>query len=144
MNIFKRLFKWLFSWKYRHFSSKIRGVEKMIEDLIFKRAKTQSIREDVRVEFDNLKSKLSTLEGQIASQKEKPSMEAGDIARLDDQKNLLDRDIERLLGQMKGLDLEVVGSKPTSDYPDGVQGINQQLDALRELQIMLKSYIKEI
>lgn len=116
----------------------------MIWDLEFKRAKTLSIKEDIRVEFDNLKSKLNTLETQIISQKEKPTMEAGDIARLEDQKVLLDKDIEKLLVQMKMLDLEVEGSKKTNDYPEGVQGIAQQLDALRELQLMLRAYIKEL
>ena len=133
-----------FNKQKRHFRKKLDGVQAMIWDLLFKRAKTQSIREDIRVEFDNLKSKLSTLETQIETQKKTPTMEAGDIARLDDQKVLLDKDIERLLAQMKGLDLEVSGSKATNEYPDGVQGINQQIDALRELQIMLKSYLKEL
>ena len=134
----------LFNKQKKHFKDKLQGVQRMIWDLEFKKAKTQSIREDIRVEFDNLKGKLNTLETQIETQKKTPTMEAGDIARLDDNKVLLDKDIERLLGQMKGLDLEVSGSKKTSEYPDGVQGIDQQLDALRELQLMLKAYIKEL
>ena len=133
-----------FNKQKRYFSKKLDGVQKMIWDIEFKRAKTQSIREDIRVEYDNMKSKLSTLEAQIKTQKENPTIEAGDIARLDDQKVLLDKDIERLLGQMKGLDLEVEGSGRTNEYPDGVQGLNQQIDALRELQIMLREYIKQI
>ena len=128
----------------RYFKKKLDGVQKMVWDLLFKKAKTQSIREDIRVEYDNMRSKLATLENQIKAQKEKPTIEAGDIARLDDQKILLDKDIERFLEQMKGLDLEVEGSGKTNEYPDGVQGLNQQIDALRELQIMLKSYIKEL
>lgn len=134
----------MFNKQKRYFKKQLDGVQKMIWDREFKRVKTQLIREELRVEFDNLKSKLSTLETQITSQKEKPIMEAGDIARLDDQKVLLDRDIERLLEKMKALDVEIVGSKPTSDYPNGVQGIDQEIDALRELQIMLNSYIKEL
>ena len=134
----------MFNKQKRYFKKKLDGVQKMEWDMLFKKAKTQSIREDIRVEYDNMRSKLSTLEAQIKTQKEKSTMEAGDIARLDDQKALLDRDVERLLGQMKALDLEVEGSKKTEEYPDGVQGIQQQLDALRELQIMLRSYIKEL
>ena len=134
----------MFNKQKRHFKKKLVGVQAMIWDLLFKRAKTQSIREDIRVEFDNLKSKLNVLETQIETQKKTPTMEAGDIARLDDQKVLLDKDIERLLGQMKALDLEVEGSGKTNEYPDGVQGLNQQIDALRELQIMLREYIKQI
>src|SRR3990167_3622679 len=133
----------LFNKQKKHFKDKLQGVQRMIWDLEFKRAKTQSIREDIRVEFDNLKGKLNALESQIETQKKTPTMEVGDIARLDDNKVLLDKDIERLLGQMKGLDLEVSGSKKTSEYPDGIQGIDQQLDALRELQLMLAAYIKE-
>ena len=134
--------KFLFNWKYRYFLKKKRGVEAMIEDLCFKRFKILEIREEIRQEYDNLKSKLFVLEPQINSQKEKPTMEKGEIARLDDQKVLLDRDIERLLGQMKSLDLEVIGSKPTEEYRDGVQGINAQIDSLQELKGMLKSYTK--
>ena len=134
----------MFNKQKRYFRKRLDGVQKMIWDIEFKRAKTQLIREDIRVEYDNMRSKLATLENQIKSQKEKPTMEAGDIARLDDQKVLLDKDIERMLGQMKALDLEVEGSGKTNEYPDGVQGLNQQIDALRELKIMLKSYIKEL
>lgn len=124
-----------------YFKKKLDGVQCMIWDLEFKRAKTQMIREEIRMEYDNLKSKLSVLEGEIKTEKENPKMEKGEAARLDDRKVLIDRDIERFIGQMKGLDLEVNGSKPTEEYRDGVQGINQQLDSLRELQGMLKSYI---
>ena len=114
----------------------------MIWDLEFKRAKTRMIREEIRQTYDNLKSRLHILEEDIKKQKETPTMEKGDIARLDDQKVLLERDITRYEAQMKGLDLEVNGSKQTAEYPDGVQGINDQLDALRELMGMLKEYMR--
>jgi hypothetical protein len=102
------------------------------------------IREDIRVEYDNSKAKLLTLEEKIKSQKENSTMEKGEIARLDDEKVLLERDRDRFLGQMKGLDIEIQGAKPSADLPEGHQGINQQLDALRELQQMLKEYMKEV
>lgn len=116
----------------------------MIEDLLFKRFKTLEIREDVREEYDNLKARKTALELQIKSEKETPTMEQGEIARLDDKLVLLNRDIERSEAQLKGMDLDVYGSKPTNEYPDGVQGINQQLDALRELEKMIKDYIKTL
>lgn len=116
----------------------------MIEDLLFKRFKTREIREDIRQEYDNQKSKLSLLESQIKAEEAKPTMEKGDFARLGDEKVLLERDIERYLQQMKALDLEIQGSKPTAEFHDGVQGINDQLDALRELAEMLKEYIKNL
>lgn len=140
MNILKHLT----NKKYRYFMKKLEGVEKMILDLEFKRFKTREIREDVRVEFDQLNSKLSVLVAQIASQKETPTMEAGDIARLDDQKTLLERDIERLKNQITMLDIEVEGAKPSNEMPEGFQGVNQQLDALHELVGMLKDYAHRV
>ena len=128
----------------KYFKGKLDGVQRMIWDLEFKRAKTQMIREEIRQTYDNLKSRLHILEEDIKKQKETPTMEKGDIARLDDQKVLLERDITRYEAQMKGLDLEVNGSKQTAEYPDGVQGINDQLDALRELKGMLGEYIQKL
>lgn len=125
----------------------------MVWDLEFKRFKTREIREEMRQQYDNLKHRLALLEEKIKSEKEKPTMEAGDIARLDDDKVRLERDIDRLLNGkaddpslvcIKGLDLELEGSKPTVDYPQGVQGVAQQLDALRELKGLLTDYIKQI
>ena len=124
-----------------YFKKKLQGVQNMIWDLEFKRAKTQMIREEIRQDYDQLKSKLYVLEGDIKKQAETPTMEKGEIARLDDQKVLLDRDIKRREEQMKDLDLEVMGSKATNEYPEGVQGVNQQIDALHELKSMLKEYI---
>lgn len=116
----------------------------MIADFEFKRFKTREIREEVRQEYDSLRSKLSILEEQIKSQKETLTMEAGEVARLDDKKVLFERDIERVKQQMISLDVEVEGSKPTVELPEGHQGINQQLDALHELHGMLLDYSKRI
>lgn len=134
----------IFNKQKTYFRKKLEGVQKLIWDLEFKRYKTHEIREDIRTLHNDSKSKLAILETQIKSEKEKPTMEKGEIARLDDRKVLFDRDIKRFEEQMKGLDLEVEGSKPTAEYQEGVQGINQQLDALRELQGMLEEYIKEL
>lgn len=130
----------IFNWKQRYFKKKLRGVESMIEDLLFKRFKTLEIREEVRQEYDNQKSKLAVLDVQIKSRE--PTLKKDELAKLADQKVLIERDIERYLGQMKGLDLEVHGSRATNEYPEGVQGINDQLESLRELVGMLREYIK--
>lgn len=132
------------NWKYRYFRKKLKGVAKMVLDLEFKRFKTLEIREEIRGEYDVLKSKRYVLEAQIQSEKEKPTMKKGEAARLDDQKVLFDRDISRFEEQMKALDLEVYGSKPTQEYPEGVQGIVQQIDALQELKVMLSDYMKSL
>lgn len=134
----------LLNWKWRYFKKKLRGVEKMIADFEFKRFKTLEIREEIRQEYDQSKARLEVLNTQIKQQQEKPTMEKDEIARLDDRKVLLERDIKKFEDQLKGLDLEVYGCAPNQDYHDGVQGINQQLDALRELVVMLKNYIKEL
>lgn len=126
----------------QYFKKKLQGVQNMIWDLEFKRFKTKEIREEIRQEYDDLRAKLNILDAQILSEKNKPTMEKGEIARLDDKKVLIKRDIERLEGQMKGLDLEIEGSKPCEEYKDGVQGVNDQLDALRELVGMLEAYIR--
>lgn len=133
-----------FNKQKRYFKQKLNGVQKMIWDFQFKRHKTQEIREDVRQEYDRSKAKLEIIQNQIKAQKEKPTMEKGDIARLDDNETLLKRDIERYEAQLKQMDLEVFGSKPTNEYPDGVTGINHQLDSLQELKGMLKEYITQL
>jgi len=134
----------MFNKQKRHFKDKLVGVEKMIWDLEFKRAKTMMVREEIRQVYDQVKSKLYSKEEQIKQQKETPTMEAGEIARLDDDKVLLEKDIKRYEEQMAGLDIEVNGAAPSQDYPEGIQGINVQIDSLHELKGMVKDYIKSI
>lgn len=125
----------MFNTQKKYFEKKLEGVQKMVWDLEFKRFKTLEIREEVRQEYDNLKSKRCVVETQLEGNPK-------DKATLEDSKTILTRDIDRLEGQMKSLDMEVFGSKATAEYPNGYDGINQQLDALHELKEMLKSYIK--
>lgn len=126
----------MLNWKKKYFNEKYRGVEKMILDLEFKRFKTQEIREEIREEYDSLKAKIDILTTQIKNGK------GPDLAKMKDSLELMKRDSERFIAQMKALDLEVNGSKQTNEYPEGVQGINQQLDSLRELLTMLEDYKK--
>lgn len=67
-----------------------------------------------------------------------------ELEGLYDKKQLLTNDRERYIAQMKQMDLDVNGSPKTNEYPDGVEGINQNLEALRELQGMIKIYIKAL
>lgn len=127
--------------KKKHFKGKLRGAQKMIWDLEFKRFKTLEIREEVRQEYDAQKSKLSIIETQIKAEKEKPTLGKDEFKRLEDAQVITKRDAERFMAQMIQLDVEVNGSVPTEQYPDGVTGINAQLDSLRELVAMLKQYI---
>ena len=141
----------MFNKKKKYFKEKLSGVVKMIWDFEFKRQKTRMIREEVRQEYDRQKSAFAVLTAKIARERSEQEaigkenvMKPEDVARLDDQRVLMERDISRFEQQMKALDLEIDGSKPTGEYPDGVQGINHQLDALHELEGMLKEYIKTL
>ena len=134
----------MFNKQKGYFKRKNEGVHAMILDLCFKRSKSQMIREEVRQEYEKSKAKLDILQSQIKAQKDKPSMEEGEIKRLDDNDVLLKRDIERYEAQMKQIDLDIAGSQPTNEHPDGVSGINDQLDSLRELKQMITEYIKTL
>jgi len=134
----------MFNKQKKHFQEKLVGVDKMIWDMEFKREKTRTVREEIRQVYDQSKAKLHAKEEQIKQQAETPTMEAGEIARLDDDKVLLEKDVKRYEEQMAGLDIEVNGAAPSSDYPEGIQGINIQIDSLQELKQMLKEYIKNL
>ena len=126
----------------RHFQQKLEGVGKMIWDLDFKRYKTREIREDIRKLYDNAKSRKYGLEEQI---KNWPAdKNAGDKARLEDELIRIDRDVERNEAQLKDLDMQAEGAKPSPQYPDGVSGITDQIDSLMELKQMLKDWIKTL
>lgn len=164
----------MFSQKKKYFKHKADGVQKMIWDLEFKREKTMMIREEVRREYDGTLAKINIhitkIEGQLKDPKKKCEIHnpeegkervlraAGkcvceyienhiptdEIDRLYDQVEILTRDSERYKAQMKQMDVDVQGSPKNSEFPDGADGINQQLDSLRELQGMIKQYISKI
>lgn len=125
--------------KKEHFKSKLDGVEKMIYDFEFKIFKTKEIREDVRKEYDFMKSRIATLTSQIEN-----FMGKAEKARLEDDKVRAERDVARFEQQMKNLDIEIYGIKPSAENPDGVSGIVDQIESLRELKGMLKSWIKSL
>lgn len=126
----------------KHFKKMINGVEHTICDHEFKRYKIRSEREAIRQNYDSIQSKLDLLNTQIESEKEKKTLEKGERARLDDQKILLEKDTETYLEQMRILDAEVEGLAPSKDYPQGIKGVNGQLDQLHELIAIIKDYIK--
>ena len=128
--------------KKNHFLQKLEGVGKMIWDLEFKLFKTREIREDVRKEFDFMNERIVTLKANIENfPKDKDEAEKKTI---EDNLVRAERDSSRLANQLKAIDLETDGSKPTNEYPDGVTGILQQIESLKELETMLKSWIKKI
>lgn len=125
--------------KKGHFRGKLQGTRTLIYDLEFKRFKTREIREDVRKEYDMDCSRIHALEKQLealSSDDEKKTIE--------DKKVLAERDRDRHLAQMRRLDAEVNGQKPTNDDPDGVIGITEQISSYKELAKMLEDYIKTL
>lgn len=128
--------------KKGHFRQKLDAVSKMIYDLEFKVFKTKEIREDVRKEYDMMNSRIASLDSQIYNfPKDK---DQADKKRIEDDKVLAERDLVRFKAQMVALDKEIFGEKPSTENPDGATGINDQIDSLRELQTMLKSWIKTL
>ncbi len=164
----------MFNKKKKYFKHKLDGVQKMVWDLEFKREKSLMIREEVRQEYDKLRSKFYIIETQIKAQLKTPdkicevhnpekgkdkvhkdkgtcaceyiekAMEIGEIERLYDSKEILSKEIGQLSNQMKTMDIDIHGANPTNEYPEGVAGIDQQLEKLRELQVILKHYVKEL
>lgn len=133
--------------KKEHFLQKLEGTTKMIWDLEFKFFKTKEIREDIRKEYDNARAKLITLESEIERESQTGGLkerDLGEFKRLEDKKVLLERDKSRFEAQMKQLDAELYGLKPSAENHDGVQGITMDIDSFRELQGMLKNWIKHL
>lgn len=127
--------------KKNYFKQRLQGTERLVWDLEFKMFKTREIREDIRKEYAQMKARLFAVEEQI---KNFPAdKDQADKARLEDQKVLLDKDTLRFQAQIEQLDIEVEGTKPTEKYPDGVDGIVQQIGSLKEVQTMLKDWIKK-
>lgn len=116
----------------------------MIWDLEFKRDKSLMVREEIRREYDGTQTKLDLVLNQIKGLPEDRAGWTDQQKQLDDQKVILERDSETLRNQMKGIDLDVHGSKKTNEFPDGLDGIDQQLEALRQLQSILREFIKTL
>ena len=135
----------MFNTKRKYFKDKLKAVEKMTWDLEFSRQKKQDQRESYRLSYDNLRNKLEQLNIKVKKESEPggwKETKPDEFARFADDEAILKAEIEKQKSWIDGLDLEVVGSPITAQYPDGVQGVNQQLDALRDLQETLKQYIK--
>ena len=128
--------------KKAYFKQRLEGTERLIWDLEFKAFKTREIREDVRKEYSDMKARIHSLDEQIKNwPKEKDEAER---KRAEDQKVLAERDAQRFETQMEQLDIEVEGTRPTDKYPDGVTGIVQQIGSLKEVQTMIKDWMKSI
>jgi hypothetical protein len=134
-------------WRKKYFLSKIKGVDHMILDLEFKRFKTQEVREEIRDTYDAKKAQILAIEERqklegAKTKDDKTKMSEGDFNRLADDITRLEIDRDRYLAQIKDIDLQLNGAKPSPENPDGAQGMEDQLEALRELKDMLRDYMK--
>ena len=127
--------------KLDHFKHKLDGTRKMIWDLEFKRFKIREVREEIRREYDNKKQALHASEEAIKNFPKEG--EKDEKARLEDQVVILKRDIERHEGQLKDVDAQIDGAKPSSDFPEGVMGIGEEIDSMRQIEAMLVEWIEQ-
>lgn len=121
--------------KKEHFEHRLQATRASIWDLQFKAFKTREVREGIRQEYDYVQAQLKSLEEKI------PTATPDEVGRLKDQKELAERDLKRFVLQMRELDLEVEGSRPTVEMPNGHDGVMMQIDSLRELETMLTDWI---
>jgi len=123
--------------EYKYFDKKLVGVQYAIWDNEFKRFKTLEIREEIRKEYDNLKSL-------VLATKDKMNKQGVKKEEVEKMKDIIDKqevDITRYQEQVKGLDKEVHGAKPTAEEPNGADGIDQTIDSLYELKDMIRDYM---
>lgn len=131
--------------KKKHFKKKFQDVDKTIWDMEFKRFKTLEVREEIRQEYDNVRSKIYALESQLTTEKDKDKKTPKEeLNKVKDQLEILKKDEQRYKDQMQQIDIEVQGMKANAEYPNGLAGINQTLDSLRELKDMIRDYIKTL
>lgn len=128
--------------KRSFFKNKLKGVQHMIWDLQFKKFKTLEIREDIRKEYDSMQSRIATIDNQIGNFPDDGNKD--ELKRLSEAKDLAMRDIERFKAQIDQLDAEVNGQSANEYNPEGTIGIVHNIDSLRELEQMLKDWIKTI
>lgn len=146
----------MFNQKKKYFIKKLEGVQKMIWDLEFKTEKVSVVREGLRREYDGAKAKLESIENRIKTFPIEKTKWTDEQKRVEDEKNVLILNIEGLRNgdgsisragykdHLRDLDLEINGSPKNKEFPEGLNGIVQQIVGLRELQGILKMYIKKI
>jgi len=126
----------------KHFTRKLEDVTRTIWDEEFKRFKALEIREDIRKEYDNVRSKIEALTGQIKAQKDLKAKD--EVKRIEDLKVQLENTKTQHEQDMERIDIQVKGLKKCAEHPHGIAGSNQMIEQLRELQSMIKTYIKTL
>ena len=137
----------MFNKEKDYFKNKLKGIQAMIWDLEFKNFRTGYVREQIRQEYDGLRSRQEILKTNIKVESEPGKLKdtnLDEFKRLEDDDVRLTIEIDRKVAQMKQLDIEISGASPSAELPEGHQGTNQTLEALRELIQVTKHYIKQL
>ena len=133
----------MFNNQKRFFKKKIHAVQCQIWDREFSRFKREELREEIRRDYDSLRAKLEILKTRIAEESGAGKLKETNIdefKRLEDDQVILERDIGRRQDQLKAIDIDINGEKPSTENPEGSKGLDQELDAYRELKTMLIQY----
>ena len=126
-----------FNRKVRHFKKQIKRAEEALWVLEFRIYEAKEMREDRRRQRDRAAETVDALELQL---KKDLKQEAKD--ELLKQKEEQQKYKDYVTKQVEGLDIEITGSEKNEEFPQGYQGIKQQMDALRSRIEMYKYHIK--
>ena len=141
------LLAWFVLWIVRNFprdnkityiKQSIKGIDRRLIDLEFKRFKLEELREGVRREFDRMFEVVETLKAKVFSLKESKGDENA-IKELEGQLEKYTKDLEGLKQQIGQLDGEI-----SSTNPELPQSVNSQIEVAQEFKKMLVQYLKQI
>lgn len=113
----------------------LRDIEIQIWEHEFKKFKALGVREGIRRQYDQGNDALSRLKAQAEGLKEVPEELK---ANLENTEKL----VNQFKGQIDELDLRMNGALPSEAEPEGVVGMNQQLEALVQLREYVKAFVK--
>lgn len=131
----------MFNAKKQYFNAMLKDSEKVIWDLQFKKFTALNERESVRRQYDQLSDALSRItaqltpiEGETMDEKHKENLEA--------QKAEVEKNIKDTKTYMDSIDATIVGGAPSSNLPDGAEGIDNKLRSWIQRRDYIKSFIK--
>lgn len=141
---------------------KVFETQNQIWDWEFKRFKNRVERERYRSEYDAIKSKLEIVNQNIAKFpaldeklakldvndalliEEKKKKWSDEQLRVDDEKIRMERDLKVYENSMKSMDDELNGVKASAENPNPAPGIEDMINAFRDLKNVYEAYIKVV
>lgn len=121
----------------KHFKEKIKYMDVQIWNLEFTRFQISQIRESIRQEYDQLRSRKEAINSTLKTEKDEVK-----ITEMKDQLEKVENGEKVMLQQMQDKDIQVNGCKECEQFPDGVQGLNEQIEVARMTQQLYKDYLK--